>query len=221
MNLLNDRFRDRILPGLGWLAMMAMHKTYRIRCIGEDRIQSLRDGDERLVYAFWHGRFYVILRYLAGTKIFAMASISKDGKLISDIIRRMGYKIAEGSSSKSALRALVASVHLIQTGNDMIITVDGPKGPAGVVKPGALYLARKTNAWIVPFTFTASSMIIFNSWDLYRIPLPYSRVLLVFGEPYKLPGGLDETDLTAEGEKLAERLNALGDQAEALFKRKK
>jgi lysophospholipid acyltransferase (LPLAT)-like uncharacterized protein len=219
MNRLNNWFYDRILPGLGWMAMMTMHSTLRIRVVGEDRVKALRVRDERLIYAFWHGRFYMLLRYLAGQKVCAMASVSRDGKLIADIIRRMDYKIAEGSSSRSALRALAASIRLIQTGYDLLITVDGPKGPAGVVKPGALYLAQKTDAWIVPYTFTGTQYITFHSWDRYRLPLPFSRVLLVFGEPIKLHVGLDEAELNAECEKLAVRLRILDDHAEEILNR--
>jgi lysophospholipid acyltransferase (LPLAT)-like uncharacterized protein len=219
MDRLKNKFQEEVLPGLVWLAIQAMHATLRIRYVGEGKVETLRARHERLIYVLWHGRFYMILRYLTGRNVCAMASTSRDGRLIANIVRRMGYAIAAGSSSKSAERALVTSLRMLQAGFDLVITVDGPKGPAGVVKPGALFLARKTKAWIVPFTFAASPGIALRSWDRYRLPMPFSRILMVFGEPYALPENPAGKDLTAESELLEKRLNSIGEKADAAMQR--
>lgn len=76
--------------------------------------------------------------------------------------------------------------------------VDGPRGPAGVVKAGVIRIAHATDAAIVPFYVAADKAWYFNSWDRFMLPKPFSRVLLRFGKLVHLDPTDDEALFEAQ-----------------------
>ena len=64
--------------------------------------------------------------------------------------------------------------------------MDGPRGPARVVQPGVVQLARLTGAWILPITSSSSRPRFLGSWDRYLLPLPFSRAVVAYGEPFAI-----------------------------------
>jgi lysophospholipid acyltransferase (LPLAT)-like uncharacterized protein len=95
--------------------------------------------------------------------------------------------------------------------------VDGPRGPARKVQPGAVWLAKLTGSPVVPFHMEASSFWSLKSWDRTQIPRPFSTVALTVGAPIDVPGNADEAVLEARRLELERSLFALEHRAAALL----
>ena len=204
-----DWIQEHILPGIFWLFVHATGATLKIRAIGEQRAEKLRKNGEKLVYVFWHGRHFLLLYYMGNRGVSVMVSPSRDGLLISDVLRKSGFGIVQGSSDKSPVRALVTAIKQMKSGINIGFAVDGPKGPFQKVKPGALYLAKKMNAYIIPLTFSSKPCFMIKSWDRYMIPAPFSRAVLIFGEPCRMSADSDEATIQKECMNIENTLNSM------------
>ena len=210
----NDWFYLHILPIIAWIAMNLTTITIRTKIIGEEKISHLKRKRNKVIYVFWHGRQFLLVRYLSKLNLAVMSSTSRDGMLQSKILKKFHFEIIPGSSSKTPVKALIRSLRTMQQGYSFAITVDGPRGPLYKVKPGALYLAKKTHAYIIPIIFSSSPSRILNAWDRYLLPMPFSRAVILVGEPYKPSSGLDETTIHKESQQLEEILNNLTKKAD-------
>ncbi len=159
--------------------------------------------------AFWHGRILPSIYFFRDRDIVVITSDNFDGEWTAKIIHRFGYTTARGSTSRNAARAALRAKRRMEEGHAVGITVDGPRGPALVVQPGALWLAKSTGNPIVPFHIEARSYWTAPSWDASQIPCPFSRVAVVFGEPFYVPADADEAALEAARVELGERMLAL------------
>jgi len=114
-----------------------------------------------------------------------MISQSSDGKIVAGVAERTGWNTVRGSSSKGGREALKKMITNLKESKLAVHIVDGPKGPSGIVKPGAIRLAHAANAVIVPFSVSAEKAWYFNSWDKFLLPKPFSKVFLRFGKMIK------------------------------------
>lgn len=162
--------------------------TFRLRVENEGRwLSHLRCGGTVLLCS-WHQQFFSAIRYFRKYRQYRpslMISQSGDGDIIASIAQRTGWHAVRGSSSKDGAPALK---HMIERLNSFHLAghiVDGPKGPAGIVKAGVIRLAHATDAVIVPFYISADRAWYFNSWDKFLLPKPFAKVSLRFGEMIK------------------------------------
>jgi lysophospholipid acyltransferase (LPLAT)-like uncharacterized protein len=126
-----------------------------------------------------------------------MASKSNDGDIIAGWLEHNGYVVVRGSTTRGGSEALRRMVYHMRAGRNGALTVDGPKGPVGVVQPGVVRLARLTGAWILPVSFSSSLPLFLRSWDRHLVPKPFSRNFLSYGEPFPIGADLsDEVALT-------------------------
>jgi lysophospholipid acyltransferase (LPLAT)-like uncharacterized protein len=190
--------------------------TLRIRTIGEEKILDLKKQNRRIVYAVWHGRHFLVIPRFGSPDTCVLTSTSRDGTLLADVLKRFGFLTIPGSSHKSPVRALLTSIQRIKEGKDLIFAVDGPTGPIYRVKPGALFVAKKSGAFIVPITFSYKPSVVFKSWDRYMLPHLFARVWLVFGEPFQPTDDLAEEGVERERLRLEETLNRLTAEADRL-----
>lgn len=174
---------------LAYHFVRAYSLTFRFSAQGDERwLQHLASGG-RVVLAAWHQQFFSAIR---GFKTYAalepclMISRSADGELIAGVAQRTGWHPVRGSSSSGGMAALDEIIERVRKTGLGAHVVDGPKGPAGTVKPGLIRLAQATNAVIVPFFVTADRCWFMNSWDRFMIPKPFARVTLRFADPIEL-----------------------------------
>ena len=111
-----------------------------------------------------------------------MISQSHDGDIIARIAKKQGWHAVRGSSSKDGGKALREMIERIGVSGLAGHIVDGPRGPAGTVKAGAISIAKTANAAIVPFYTTADRAWFFNSWDRFMLPKPFAKVTIRFGD---------------------------------------
>jgi lysophospholipid acyltransferase (LPLAT)-like uncharacterized protein len=165
----------------------------------------------KVVYAFWHGRQFLLLSSFRNRGIVVMTSVSWAGRIQSRILTGMGYSVVRGSSGRKAVRALVDIAHAAESGEAAAFAVDGPSGPGRRCKPGVLYLARKLGYPIVPAATSARpSWRIGRTWCRYLVPAPFSRGVVLLGKPIH-----SAADGTLEAEELDRILDELTDEADA------
>lgn len=188
-------------------------RTLRYEPINEEPVRELVARGERLVLCMWHNELFPMTRMkkFLGTKLVAIVSQSRDGEILARFLERQGLATARGSSSKGGANALkVASRMMREQGMDAVVTVDGPRGPRHVVKKGAIYLAHKTGAYLVPTRLTMSRAKEFKSWDRFLLPWPFSKVRVIGGEPYRIEAEtLSSEVVEQERARLQETLNGL------------
>ncbi len=187
---------------LGYWIIRWIGATLRIEVQGEENHHALVQGNERIIYAFWHGRIPAATYFWRNRGIVVMTSQNRDGDYIARMIRRFGYGAARGSSSRGGRRALVEMIRELRRGRDAAFTLDGPRGPRYVAKPGAVWLAAKTGAAILPFHCSARRSWVSKSWDLFQVPRPFARVLVLVAPPMRIPADASEQETEQAQERL-------------------
>jgi hypothetical protein len=172
---------------------------------------STRDGRQP-IYTFWHNRVFLGTYFFRRRGIVVMTSRSFDGEYIARFIQRFGYGAARGSSSRGAVGALVEMIKLMRQGRPGGFTIDGPRGPRYVAKMGAVLLAKKTGAPILPFTVNAARYYAVPSWDAFQVPYPFTRARVLIAPPIHVPPDADEATLEAKRDELQRALDALSDR---------
>jgi lysophospholipid acyltransferase (LPLAT)-like uncharacterized protein len=141
--------------------------------------------------------------------IVVMTSRNRDGEYIARVIKRFGYSAARGSSSRGAKSALVEMIQELRRNKDVAFTIDGPRGPRYVAKPGAVWIAAKTGDAIFPFHMTPERSWVLRSWDHFHFPKPFSRVLVLMGKPIYVKEHATEEDMAAAQNALQRSLEDL------------
>ncbi|MCG3203478.1 MAG: hypothetical protein KCHDKBKB_00146 [Elusimicrobia bacterium] len=139
------------------------------------------------IYAFWHNA-QVFLAYAHRSEgVHIIVSRSKDGEYIAQVMKRLGLNAVRGSSSRGGELALRELCDLSENGKQIGFTPDGPRGPVQTVHGGVVMAAQKSGVPIIPATFVSTRAIIFNSWDKFMMPLPFSRIVVAHGRPFYIP----------------------------------
>ena len=196
------------IAGAAYPLINALGHTLRWRVDGMQHLESIRASGRQPVMAFWHGRILPATFYFRHRGIVVVTSENFDGEWIARIIERFGYGTARGSSSRGGVKALLQLARDMQRGKPAGFTVDGPRGPARVVQPGAIWLARRTGNPVLPFHLEASRHRTLGSWDRTQIPKPRARVALVFAEPFVVPRDTPDNELSAWNQRLEQALES-------------
>ena len=169
------------------------------------------DQGRPVVLSLWHDELFPLSYLKRSLPVIALVSQSDDGDLLAGVLERMGLETARGSSSRGGVRALLAAARRIREGGMCgCVTVDGPRGPRHEVKEGVIFLAVKADAPIVPVRLFMERRKLFQSWDRFQLPLPFSRVAMVCGDAYRVECDVRDSDAVArECRRLEDALNSL------------
>jgi lysophospholipid acyltransferase (LPLAT)-like uncharacterized protein len=167
-------------------------KTLTWKVEGAEHYEAVLRSGRQPIMAFWHGRILPSLYFWRHRGIIVITSENFDGEWIARIIRRYGFGTARGSTSRGGARALVQMRRDLADGRPVAFPLDGPRGPARVAQPGALFLAGATGSPILPFHIEAKSNWTTGSWDRAQIPKPFSTVAVAIGEPIVVAGTTDD-----------------------------
>ena len=188
-----DRALLAVIPPLAYYLIRLIGMTQQTKYIGLEKIKKVFQEQGNAIIAFWHNRIFGIpynyRRLFGNKKIVTLSSYSRDGEYSTRIQRWFGGETIRGSSSKGGLEALKKLVREIQSGKDCAITPDGPRGPKYSVHNGAVAVARLAQVPIVPVSYDCTRKKVLKSWDNFIVPLPFGRMVFVFGEPiYSVEG---------------------------------
>ena len=163
--------------------------------------------NKNAVYIFWHSQMLAGWFLFRKNKSAALVSKSKDGEILSNLLSKWDYKVIRGSSSKGGKEALAELINYGKKNYSIVITPDGPRGPANEIKNGALIAANDCKIPIIPIRIEyKSKKILLKSWDKFQIPYPFSKCTVTFGNEYFYNQYLDETDLKEFKNKLKSEL---------------
>lgn len=205
----------RLLALLVFAIARLLLATLRLRVLHPERLARAREGGKPLLYAFWHGRQLGLFRANPEKHLAVMASLSRDGALQTRVCRRFGLTVVRGSSSRGGFQALRGLAERLRSGMSIGLAVDGPRGPAEAAKPGILALASRLECPVVPISIGYSRCrILERAWDRFRIPLPFSRAVVVFGEPMRVPPRAAREELLRLAADLTRRLQAITAEAD-------
>jgi len=198
--------------------------TVRVSIINRkvyDRHFRQTGGPHHVVGASWH-RHAIFLFYFfrnLGDRLI-MISRSLDGEMTANIARQFGYTVVRGSSSRGGRQALEQLVDVMRAGSKKYLcgtAVDGPRGPARVMKKGMVAVARQTGALFVPMACSGDRMITFpRAWDKTILPKPFSHITIAFGDPVAVPADLSSSELETIRQNLEDRLNRLTDEVDRI-----
>jgi lysophospholipid acyltransferase (LPLAT)-like uncharacterized protein len=177
-----------LIAGAAAPLIAVLGRTYRWRVDGYHHYESILASGRQPIFAFWHGRILPGMLFWRDRGIIVITSENFDGEWIARIIRRFGYGTARGSTSRSGVRALVQLKRDMDAGKPAAFTLDGPRGPARVAQPGAVWLAGATGNPLLPFHLEASRAWTARSWDATQVPSPFATIGVAIGEPVVVDG---------------------------------
>jgi len=201
------------IAGVGYPLVNALGHTLRWRVEGLQHLEAIHASGRQPVMGFWHSRILPATFYFRRRGIVVITSENFDGEWIARIIERFGYGTARGSTSRGGLKAMLQLVRGMERGKPAGFTLDGPRGPARVAQPGALWLARTTGNPVLPFHLEASRAWTLGSWDRTQIPKPLSTVALVVGAPMEVAADATDAEIEVYGTDLEATLHALEKRA--------
>ena len=150
--------------------------------------------------------------------IVVMNTTAFDGQWTRKVIEWLGFGTAQGSSSRGGLRGLAVMAKRIEEGKDCAFTIDGPRGPRYVAKPGPVMLARRTGCPVTVFHIGVEHGKTFEkTWDHFLFPRPFSRAVIVFAPPIEVPQDADAAALEAKHNEMQRELERVRDIAESWF----
>ena len=140
-----------------------------------------------VIYAFWHGRGWLIAGRAGRRGTSVLISLSEDGDVMARAATRLGLHPVRGSSSRGGREGLAEMARGLAEGRSAAITPDGPRGPRHHAQIGAVVLAARSGKPIVPMGIAAHPAWEMKSWDAFQIPRPGARAIVVYGEPIAVP----------------------------------
>jgi lysophospholipid acyltransferase (LPLAT)-like uncharacterized protein len=191
-----------------WL-IRAICGTLRWQIEGMEFHKSIIESGRRIIFTFWHGRILMATYFWRDRGIVVMTSRSREGDYIARLIRLFGYGAARGSSSRGSRRALVEMMRELKRKLDVAFTIDGPRGPRYLAKPGAAWLASKTGDAVMPFHVSCRHKWVVSSWDRFQIPKPFTQVLLLIGNPIYVRAEATEAELEEAQQQIQQSLDEL------------
>lgn len=209
-------FEDRLLLSLAVgalrLVFAVLRRTWRWRVIaGEEHVAEVIESGRPALFCFWHDRVLPAALFLServirrgGRKVATLASQSQDGEIATRIAVALGGLTLRGSSTRGGAGGLKGLLRAVKDGHSLALTVDGPKGPRHLAKPGAVAVARGTGAPLLPLSWSSDRCWRLRSWDRTAIPKPFARVEVRLGEPIAVPREVDEEEF----ERYRRRLDA-------------
>ena len=215
------RWQRLQIPLIGWAGyglVRLLGPTLRFEVLGGQHAERAHAAGERIILAFWHRCIFPSAWWHRHRDIAVMNSTNFDGQWTRRVIERLGFSTAQGSSTRGGLRGLAAMAQRLEEGRDVAFTIDGPRGPRYVAKPGPVMLARRTGAPIQAFHIGLERAYTFEkSWDLFQIPYPRSRAVAVFSPLLRVPADAGREQVERKHAEMQAALDRVRGLAESWF----
>jgi len=163
--------------------LRALARTWRMREVNAAALAQVRGAGRPVVFAVWHGRLLPLMWHHRDQGLTVLVSPHADGDIGVQLAEAFGFRTERGSTFRGADRALMRMSGAAAEGREVVFTPDGPRGPAETFAPGALIVAQRSGAPLVPVTAGARAAWRLRSWDRFLIPKPFARVKVIYGDP--------------------------------------
>ena len=219
---LDHPFWQRRAPALARNLVRLYLRACATEMVGSPAGIDLIHAGAPVLFTTWHCQllfplFYARHYYAQAPPLVLMASPSRDGEFIAEVARGLGFIVCLGSRRKGGVQALQQMSAYVRRGHGCGLVADGSRGPARVAQKGVLFLAREARVPILPLAVAARHKITFPTWDRFELPLPFSRLALLVGEPLSVAPGDRGPRLEPRRRDLEDRLNALFRQSQTFF----
>lgn len=216
-NGIADKLGAFLIPVIAHWIIRFLHATMRLTYVNFDGYRRTLDGGGHIILAFWHGRLMMMPYSYPGKGITILVSQSRDGGLVADTVKNFGIESVRGSSTRGWFAGIKGLLKSIQSGRDVAITPDGPKGPKMKAQMGVIQIARATGLPIIPMSFGASKKKVFSSWDSFIMPYPFSKGVFICGEPVRVSSSAAPGEMEEARARLEDALNRLTAEADSFF----
>lgn len=211
MKLDPESFTTRVLVALGFRLLQLWARTLRYEVDARSAVLET-PVKENYIGALWHNRLllisYALKRFAPHRPGAGLISASRDGDLVADLTKRFGFDVVRGSTSRLGASAMLELSEVLASGRDVLITPDGPRGPAYQLGRGIIFLAQKSGAQIQPINIEYSSCWRARSWDKFILPRPFSRARVIFGPLLRVAPTNTEEEFEAERRRLQNAMMA-------------
>jgi lysophospholipid acyltransferase (LPLAT)-like uncharacterized protein len=192
--------------------------TLRTEIVGVYNAIQIRDADDPGIGVFWHRCIFPAVWIWRNRQVVVLNTVNFDGQWTRRVIERLGFHTVQGSSSRGGTESIALLAQRMEEGHDVALTIDGPRGPRYVAKPGAVILARRTGYLISPLHIAVERGHTFEkSWDLFRIPYPFSRVVMFVAPPIAVPPDADADTMKCKQDEVQAALDGVRKLAESWF----
>jgi lysophospholipid acyltransferase (LPLAT)-like uncharacterized protein len=217
-----SRWRRMQIPVISWFVYWAIRlvgPTLRYEVVGVHNALQIREGGAVGIGAFWHRCIFPSVWIWRNRGIVVMNTVNFDGQWTRRVIERLGFGTAQGSSSRGGVEGLTEMAKQLEDGHHVAFTIDGPRGPRYIAKPGPVILARRTGAPISVFHIGVQRGYTFKrSWDLFQLPFPFSRTVMFCAPPIRVPTDADSDTMKQKQAEMQAALERVRDLAESWFK---
>lgn len=212
------RIQIPLIAAVVYSVIRILGPTLRYEILGWQHIDRIYASNRRCIWAFWHRIIVPIVWWARHRGIVVMNTTAFDGQWTRKVIEWLGFGTAQGSSSRGGLRGLAVMARRLEEGRDAAFTIDGPRGPRYVAKPGPVLLARKTGCPITVFHMGVDRGRTFErTWDHFLLPAPFARVVMLCAPPIDVPPDADSSTLEAKHAEMQRALERVRDIAENWF----
>src|SRR5579864_179067 len=178
------RIQIPLIAAAVYSVIRTLGPTLRYEVLGWQRAERVHASGKRCIWAFWHRIIIPIVWWHRNHGVVVMNTTAFDGQWTRKVIEWLGFGTAQGSSSRGGLRGLAVMAKRLEEGADAAFTIDGPRGPRYIAKPGPVMLARRSGRPIILFHIGLERAWTLNkTWDLFQIPKPFTRAVLVIAAP--------------------------------------
>jgi lysophospholipid acyltransferase (LPLAT)-like uncharacterized protein len=212
------RIQIPIIAVAVYAVIRTLGPTLRFEVLGWQHAERVHASKKRIIWAFWHRVIIPIVWWARNRGIVIMNTTAFDGQWTRKVIEWLGFGTAQGSSSRGGLGGLAVMAKRLEEGKDCGFTIDGPRGPRYIAKPGPVMLARKTGCPVQVFHIGVDRGKTFEkTWDHFLLPKPFARAVILFAPPIYVPNDANAEMLEAKHAEMQRELERVRDIAEAWF----
>jgi hypothetical protein len=212
------RIQIPIIAAAVYSVIRMLGPTLRYEVLGWQHAERVYAAKKQCIWTFWHRVIIPIVWWYRNHGVVVMNTTAFDGQWTRKVIEWLGFGTAQGSSSRGGLRGLAVMARRLEEGLDCAFTIDGPRGPRYVAKPGPVMLARKTGCPIMVFHIGVERGKTFEkTWDHFLMPRPFSRTVILFAPPIDVPADAAAEAMEAKHAEMQKELERVRDIAESWF----
>ena len=203
--------RPAFYSGLAYQLVSVIGRTLRLE------LKDFPADPANSIFCGWHGKSFIFASTFRRLGYWVIISQSKDGDMQNVVFQRLGFNVIRGSTGRGGVRAAIEAIRKLKERGTMAMTPDGPKGPSGVVQGGVMFMAHKSGAALITVGIAAKRRLVAKSWDRYIIPHPFSRAIMIAGEPLYVPADADDAQIETLRLEFERRIHEVQARADAEY----